>query len=339
MTPGLLGTPVALREHFDVALIDLDGVAYRGPAAIPTAPPALAAAREAGMRLMYVTNNASREAITVAEHLTELGMPTSATEVLTAAQAVGVLMKQALPTGATVYVVGGAGLRVEMESAGFVLVGSAADNPDAVVQGFSPDVSWRSLAEAAYAVRAGAQFFASNLDLTIPNDRGIAPGNGSLVQAVITASGAHPVSAGKPEPEMFRLAAERAGAVNPMVIGDRLDTDLKGARAAGFPGLMVFTGVNNPMDTLLAVPAERPAFLGADLSCLAEAHPAPVHVGGWWDVRGSLARVRNGVLEVEGDDDLDSLRAACAASWSYVDAGGTLDLESIAASKVRWEHV
>ena len=337
----LLGSNEPLQTAFDAALVDLDGVAYRGPYAIPTAPPALAAARTAGMGIVYVTNNASREPETVAEHLTELGMPTEPHEVMTAAQAVAALMLESLEPGSTVYVVGGVGLRTAVTQAGYVIVDSAKDKPDAVVQGFSPDVSWKELAEAAYAIRAGSQFFASNKDLTIPNDRGVAPGNGALVEVVVTATGVVPPGAGKPEPAMFRLAAQKANAQRPLVIGDRLDTDIKGARAANMPSLQVLTGVNDLLDAYAAPPAHRPSFIGHDLGALAVPHPSPHNSSERWHVRDAVAWVDGHTLRVEGDtgpDGLDGARAALAAGWEAADAGNAVSLEGASKSDVSWAH-
>ncbi|WP_062381374.1 HAD-IIA family hydrolase [Demequina pelophila] len=326
---GLMGTSAPLQEEFDVALVDLDGVAYKGPYAIPTAPPALAAARAAGMRMMFVTNNASREPETVSDHLTELEIPTDPGEVMTAAQAGAELLAEHVPAGAKVLIVGGAGLHTAVAAKGYEIVASADDHPAAVIQGFDPTVGWKHLAEAAYAIRAGARFFATNLDITIPTDRGMAPGNGTLVGVVQAATGVTPLAAGKPEPEMFRLAARKAGAERPMMIGDRLDTDLQGARAAHMPGLLVFTGVSTVKDAILARPEERPAFLGTDLGCLAEPHPEPQLVHHWWHVGEARARVTEGRLVADGGRPIDRIRAACAAAWAAADAGERLEVETL----------
>lgn len=324
----LKGSKNPLQEMFDAALVDLDGVAYRGPQAIPTAPPALQAARDAGMSIVFVTNNASREPHEVADHLTSLGIPTDPEEVLTAAQAVARLMAADLEPGATVLAVGGKGLRSALTEFGFTLVSSAQDKPDAVVQGFVPEVSWRDLAEASYAVHGGARFFASNLDLTLPNERGIAPGNGSLVGTVVTATGVRPTAAGKPEPTMFHLAAASVASAEPLVIGDRLDTDLKGARAASMPGLLVFTGVSSPADAVLAPKDQRPTYVGESLECLAEPHPAPRRSGVTWSVRSASASVDGRRLIVSGTG-IDAVRAACAAAWEAADGGVLVDGGSI----------
>lgn len=325
----LLDSTDPLAEAYDLALVDLDGVAYRGPEPIEHAASSLDAARARGMRLLFVTNNASREPETVAEHLSELGIPAGAEDVMTAAQAAATLLTEKVEAGAPVLVVGGAGLLTAVRGAGYRVVTSADDAPVAVVQGFSPDLGWRELAEAAYAIQRGALHIASNLDLTLPNERGLAPGNGSLVGVVVAATGVTPLSAGKPEPAMFRYAAERAGARAPLVVGDRLDTDLAGARAAGFPGLHVFTGVSQVPDVLLAHAAERPSFLGADLRSLLEAHRAPTSAeDGWWVLGSARARAVDGGLDLHDDEGVDPaalridlVRAAAAASWAAADAG------------------
>lgn len=328
----LLSCASTLATEYDVALVDLDGVAYRGPEPIPYAAESLGAARDAGMGLVFVTNNASREPETVADQLTSLGIPARPDEVMTAAQAAAAVLAGRLERGDRVLVVGGAGLVTAVRGAGFEVVTSADDDPVAVVQGFAPEVGWTQLAEAAYAVQRGAWYVVSNLDMTLPNERGIAPGNGSLVGVVRAATGAVPVSAGKPEPTMFALAAERRGAARPLVIGDRLDTDLGGARAAGFPGLHVLTGVSSARDDVLAAPQERPAFLGADLRSLHTPHVAPELRDGWWVCGAGAAAVRGGTLELRDGaaaDPLDLVRAACAAVWAEVDAGRSVDPASV----------
>lgn len=325
----LIGSSGPLSTAHDVALVDLDGVAYKGPNAIPTAPPALEAARAQGLRLVFVTNNASREPGEVAAHLTELGIPATDTEVLTAAQAGAAMLTEHLPQGAKVLVVGGKGLRTAVTAQGFAVVDSAEDGPDAVIQGFAPTLGWKDLAEAAYAINKGAAYFATNLDLTLPTERGMAPGNGSLVAAVVTATGVTPPAAGKPEPGMFQLAATRAGAQRPLVIGDRLDTDLKGARAAGIPGLLVLTGVSDVREALLSPPEHRPSYIGADLGTLAEDHPAPVQDGEWWHVGEARAHVFEGRLLVDGGSPIDRVRAACCAAWAAADSGVKVDVETL----------
>lgn len=330
MSTGLMAAERPLAELYDLALVDLDGVAYRGHERVPWASESLRDARARGMRTLFVTNNASRSPEVVAQQLTELDIPTDALEVMTAAQAAAQLLATRLPRGACVLVVGADALRDAVRAQGYRVVSSAEEHPDAVVQGFSPDVAWPQLAEAAYAVAAGAWYVASNRDLSLPTARGFAPGNGSLVLAVTSATGVTPDSAGKPEPTMYELAIARAGGRRTLVVGDRLDTDLAGARAGDLPGLHVLTGVSTARDDVLAAPGERPHFIGADLRALLQPHVAPTLDDGWWVCRGASARVTDGRLELRaGVDAVDLVRAACAAAWSAADDGRPVDPSTV----------
>jgi HAD superfamily hydrolase (TIGR01450 family) len=326
----LLSNDRPLAEVYDLALVDLDGVAYRGHDPIEHAAGSLSEARTRGMSLVFVTNNASREPGSVAEQLTGLGISATPEEVMTAAQAAAALLTRHIEVGARVLVVGGAGLLTAVTAAGFEVVSTADERPVAVVQGFAPTVGWRELAQAAYAVEQGALHVASNLDLSLPTERGFAPGNGALVGAVRAATGVAPLSAGKPQPDMYRLAVDRSGAANPLVIGDRLDTDLGGAVAAGYPGLHVLTGVSSARDAVLAPPSERPSYLAADLRGLLERHEAPAERDGWWVLGDAAARVVDGRLELhDGVAGVDVARVACAAVWTASDGGVHVDPSTV----------
>jgi glycerol-1-phosphatase len=319
----LIGCPLPPVEVYDLALLDLDGVVYVGPDAVPGAPEALDAVRAEGLKLAYVTNNASRPPETVADHLTELGVPARPDEVVTSAQAAAAILAKRLPRGGRVLVVGGEGLYRALTEAGLEPVGSMADHPLAVTQGFGPDVGWRLLAEGTRAVRAGLPWIATNRDLTVPTPYGPAPGNGTLVNAVATAAEAEPEVAGKPQPPLFQEAARRYGSTKPLVIGDRLDTDLEGARAAGMDGLLVLTGVTTATVALTAEPARRPHLISRDLRGLLEPHPEPERdADGVWRCRDAAVRVDSGrdvAVHAAGADPIDLLRAACAAVWDHTD--------------------
>jgi glycerol-1-phosphatase len=335
---------------YDVALMDLDGVVYRGRQAVAHAAEAIAAARGDGMRMCYVTNNALRPPAEVAAHLSELGVPTAAEDVVSSAHAAARVLAERLPAGAAVLVVGGAGLREAVAQRGFVAVGDATGSPAAVVQGYDPEMTYARLAEATLAVRAGALWVASNADATVPTERGLLPGNGALVALVAAATGQRPAVAGKPEWALHAESVGRSGARRPLVVGDRLDTDIEAASRAGAPSLLVLTGVTIPADLLHAPGPHRPTFLSADLRGLLRPHPTVVrHAAAAGDAEatcgGWTCRVRDGVLSWErrppaprggpapagggpgdpagptGDDGLDALRAACAAAWAAADAG------------------
>ncbi|HSK55371.1 MAG TPA: HAD-IIA family hydrolase [Jiangellales bacterium] len=322
-----------LWDLYDVALLDLDGVVYVGDDAVGHAGRALAQARGRGMRLAFVTNNASRPPAAVAEHLASLGVPAHAEEVVTSAQAAARVVAEQVPPGSAVLVVGGPGLEAALREQGLVPVRSATESPAAVAQGYHPDVGWRDLAEGAYALAAGVPWVASNTDLTIPTPRGPAPGNGTLVGVLRAATGREPVVAGKPEPPMHREAMIRTRSRRPLVVGDRLDTDVEGATRAGVDSLLVLTGVTTSVDLVRAPPPRRPTFVSEDLRGLARAARG-LGVAAGADRRGSwTASVESGRLRLEqagdeasggdeaGRDPLDALRAACGAMWAEIDPG------------------
>ncbi|MEW1870648.1 MULTISPECIES: HAD hydrolase-like protein [Streptomyces] len=317
------GSGQALNEAYDTALLDLDGVVYAGGSAIVHAVESLATARAGGMRLAYVTNNALRTPDTVAAHLTELGIPAEADDVITSAQAVARLVAEQVPRGARVLVIGGEGLRVALRERGLAPVESADDDPVAVVQGYGgPELPWGRLAEASYAVARGLPWFASNTDLTIPSGRGIAPGNGAAVEVVRIATGAEPQVAGKPLPPMHRETVLRTGAERPLVVGDRLDTDIEGAFNGEVDSLLVLTGVTDGARLLAAPPQHRPTYVDADLRGMLTGQPEVARAGDGFRCGGWTATAGAGELELEGDGGaLDGLRALCAAAWTAAGDG------------------
>lgn len=328
---ALAGSDGPLHAAFDLALLDLDGVIYVGPSAVPGAAEALQAVRAAGMHVRFVTNNASRTPEVVADQLTRLEVPASPGEVVTSSQVAAGMLARRLPPGSPVLVIGGIGLRHALTAEGLVPVDSVEAGPVAVVQGFAPELGWRQLAEASRAVRDGLFWMATNLDLTLPTDFGPAPGNGSLVRAVATAAGRGPDDvAGKPRPGAFVEAARKAGSTRPLVVGDRLDTDLEGARAAQMPGLLVMTGVTD-VSALLSAPAgQRPTYVGRDLWALLHVHPyavATIVDGGaegrcaGAQVRAEAASGRVVVRPLAGAEPLELLRAAAVAAWQAIDSG------------------
>ena len=337
--PLVGGSDRPLAAVHDVALLDLDGVLYVGPDAVPGAPEALAAAARSGLRAAYVTNNAARTPEVVARHLRELGIPADPQDVVTSAQAAARLVAERVPAGAAVLVVGGEGLRTALVERGLRPVAELADDVAAVVQGFAPEVGWRQLAEATYAVTAGLPWIACNLDSTVPTARGTAPGNGSLVSVVAGAAGRRPDAvAGKPETPLHRESVERTAARRPLVVGDRLDTDIDGANRADTPSLLVLTGVSGAVDLLAAEPGLRPTYLAADLAGgLLEPHPTVSREGDGWRCGDAVVTVTGTEVSVSGAGDrVDALRALCVAWW----AAGVADADEqdlrAAAGAVGW---
>ncbi len=361
MTTGLLGSAVPLAQAYDIALLDLDGTCFAGSARVPYAAEGVARARQMGMATCFVTNNASRPPATVAQKLTDLDIPTEPAEVFTSSMDAAAILAERLPAGSLVLVVGSDGLREPLEDAGFRVTLSAEDHPVAVVQGWAPHLGWAELSEAVYAIADGALHVATNLDATLPTERGFALGNGSLVAAVANATGVTPLAGGKPLPGIYRRALARSGGRLPLAVGDRLNTDLAGARAADIPGLHVLTGVSDARDVILSDPAYRPCYLHTDLRGMSETHPGPEPTEGWWAVGARRARVTGRHLQVDGGPDLtpgtespespgypgspgtdgtaqdtprvtldlDAYRAAVAAAWAHLDAGGALAVPPI----------
>ena len=336
--PLAVGSATAPGAAFDVALLDLDGVVYVGPDAVPGVPGALAAVRAGGMRLGFVTNNAARTPEEVACHLVELEVPAEPADVITSSQAAATVVAELLGSGARVLPVGGPGVATALRAAGLSVVDRAEDGPAAVVQGYGREVGWAQLAEAIVAIRAGALHIATNTDATIPSPRGPLPGNGAMVGVVSDITGRRPLVTGKPDPAMHAECVRRTGAQRPLVVGDRLDTDIEGARRAGAASLLVLTGVTDPGTLLAAPPDHRPDLLSPDAGGLLVPHP-PVRLEaagarcGRWTAR--FAEADDALLLVaeptgagQSDDDgdpddgqgdgdgLDGLRALCVAHWS-----------------------
>jgi HAD superfamily hydrolase (TIGR01450 family) len=323
-------------ELFDVALLDLDGVVYVGPDAVPGVPDGLATARAAGMRLGFVTNNAARPPEEVAGHLSELGVPATADEVITSSQAAASVVAAMLGPGARVLPVGGPGVASALRAAGLTVVDRAEDDPAAVVQGYGREVGWAQLAEAVVAVRRGARHVATNADASIPSPRGPLPGNGAMVGVVRGVTGIEPLVTGKPDPAMHAECVRRTGALRPLVVGDRLDTDIEGSRRAGAASLLVLSGVTDPATLLGAGPQHRPDLLAPDARGLLVPHPPVVAGEAGWTCGGWVATADgDGSLLLRGapgsaagaeagevGDGLDGLRALCVAAWSRMVEGG-----------------
>lgn len=311
-----------LHRVHDLVMLDLDGVVYVGGEAVPGAAEALVAVREAGAQVVFVTNNASRTPATVAEHLTELGVPAGAADVVTSAQAAAGLLVQEVGPGGRVLARGGPGLLEAVREAGLVPVGPD-DDPGAVVTGYGPDVRWSELMRVAMLVRDGLPWVASNTDETFPTPHGRAPGHGVQVRMLADFSGVEPRVAGKPSRPLLEETMRRVGGSRPLMVGDRLDTDIEGADAVDVPSLLVLTGVTGLPELVAARPAERPTYLSPDLAGLGEAHAAPAREPDGWRLGGWTADAGQGRLRVEGEGSCaDWWRVAACAAWSWLDETG-----------------
>lgn len=346
--PGASRVGRTLAAAYPGLVCDLDGVVYRGAQPVPHAVDELTKAQHNGSRVVYATNNASRPPAVVAESLRGFGVRLDDADVLTSSMAGASHLAHQLAAGAAVLAIGGPGVTEALEAAGLrpVAAADAAKAPvEAVLQGYGAGVTAAELGEAAYAIQGGARWVATNNDLTLPTDRGVAPGNGSLVAAVQLAVGIEPTVVGKPGPMLYELAAEALGTGpdSTLGIGDRLETDTAGAHAAGMDALHVLTGVHGPADLVRAPRGMRPRFIGVDLRVLHEAYaePAPAGNGRWMAAgwagnlvgQGNSARVS---FEAGGAADADlawvaKLRLALPVLWQALDQGLITDAEAVAA--------
>ena len=341
-------TNTPLSRRYRLALLDLDGVVYYGKQPVAHASDAIRDAEGHGMTIEYTTNNSSRMQETVAEQLRGFGLDVAAWQVITSSVVAARMVARHVDDGVDVFVVGADHLRDEVRKAGLRIVDDGVDGagraPTAVVQGWYPQMTWQQLAEASFAVERGAQYFVTNRDLTIPREHGVAPGCGSMIQAVVNATGVEPVaSAGKPEPAMYdearMLAAhddeDMVSVGDSLAIGDRLDTDIEAGNRGGYDSLLVLTGVTDP-DLLIRAPKElRPTYVALDLRGLNEAQPAVTREYGGAagaGVRGDVFRCRDAkawfvdaAIVVDDTASVDALRAACMLGWSLRDAGVDLD--------------
>jgi HAD superfamily hydrolase (TIGR01450 family) len=306
----------ALLEGYDAVLLDLDGTVVWGAEVVPEAPAVVNELRQAGRAVLFMTNNASRAPDEVAEHLTGLGIRAVPDDVITSGQAAVTMLAAELPPGAAVLVVGSEALVTAVRSAGLRPVEVASERPAAVVQGHSTETGWSLLAEACLAIRCGAMWIACNIDRTLPTERGLLPGNGAMVAALQAATDREPTVAGKPARPLLDTAVHRTGAQRPLLVGDRLDTDIAGARAVGLDSLLVLSGVADAAALLAAPPAQRPLHVGADLRALrGSLDKTRIRVQSGWRVDSADCTLLLH-CDAAADDPLDALRTLCAAWWA-----------------------
>lgn len=329
----LRGSKNPLIDTCDVVIMDLDGVCFMGTNPIDHVAASLEKARKTNTKIAFLTNNATRAPQAVVDNLANFDIAADVSEVMTSGMDGVALLKENLPPQAKVLVIGTEQLVDLVKDAGFEVVTSADDKPAAVLQGLDKTMDWQRLSEAAYAINNGATFIATNMDASLPTERGFALGNGALVDAVSHATGKEPLAGGKPLPGIYKRTLEKMGASRPLCVGDRLNTDIRGAKAAGLRSLHVLTGVSTARDVALAFREERPDFLGLDMRSLHQPSPGPVkNPTGKWTVGDSAGfEVNNeGVIYREDEalpqdrDDtvtltLNDYRALVAAVWEAKD--------------------
>jgi HAD superfamily hydrolase (TIGR01450 family) len=254
-----------LADPYDAILLDLDGVLYRWPEPIPRAAGAVAALRGAGKRIVFVTNNSSRTPAQVVERLASAGVDAESHEVVTSALATAsILVERGVGSA---FVIGEDGLLEALTDAGIRVVNTASDAVDAVVVGFDRDADYGKLKDASVLVQRGVVLVASNADASFPAPGGESwPGAGALLAAIETTTGTRGEVFGKPEAPLFERALASVGGGRPLVVGDRLDTDIAGAARLGWDSALVLTGDARRED--LQSSPWRPTFIVDDLSGL-----------------------------------------------------------------------
>jgi len=224
-------------------IIDMDGVLYRGDEPLPRLHDFFAFMRQKPIPFILATNNSTRTSQQYVDKLERMGVQISPEEVLTSGQTLARILAREYPAGTRVHVFGMQALRDAIAEEGFVL---ADEDVDLVVASMDREVTYNKLKRAALLIHGGARFYATNLDPTVPTEAGLAPGTGSLIATLETATAVTPTATGKPEPAMFNLAMEQMGAKpeTTAMIGDRLDTDILGAQRAGLTSIFVLSGSN-----------------------------------------------------------------------------------------------
>jgi HAD superfamily hydrolase (TIGR01450 family) len=317
----------SLATGYDLLMFDLDGVVYVDGRAVEHAAESIARARDAGAHIAFITNNAARPPDEVAEHLRELGISASAGDIVTSAQAAARLLRDDHGAGAPIAVLGAEGLVWAVREAGLEPVRVGDPRAVAIVSGYAPELRWKVIMQGATLIRNGLPWVATNADLTLPIEDGLAPGHGLLVRLISDFASVTPRVAGKPERPLLDETRRRLDGGNPLMVGDRLDTDIEGAHRAGTDALLVMTGVSHLMDLVRARPEERPTWIGHDLTALSRPGVTATSDGESFRAGGALARVDGGRLVVEGPGSTPEERdawwtAAAAAAREHLDRTG-----------------
>jgi HAD superfamily hydrolase (TIGR01450 family) len=312
----------SVAARYDALLVDLDGVVYRADEVVPGASGGLEQVRMLGIPILFLTNNSSRTPSNVAEKLTRLGVRATAADVLTSAMATAAMLRRESatpgatpgdtseaisgepsgPAPGTAFVIGEQGIRKALTEIGIRLVDGAPERVDLVVVGFDRSVDYDKLRTAGLLVQRGARLIGTNADPSYPTPEGLWPGAGALLSAVTATTGAAPTVVGKPARPLFEAAAAMVRAENPLVVGDRLDTDIQGAAQMGWDSLLVLSGATRSRD-LIHTPI-LPTYVGADLSAVLDDRP-PARFGPATgkDADALAALLRSAGLSADGIGD------------------------------------
>ena len=308
----------------DCVLFDLDGVVYHGPEPISGAAEGINFLHDQSIPVNYVTNNATRTAEVVAEHISTLGISTTPAEVTTSAQVLAGRLAERFGTGALIYLVGTTGLAAALESEGLTLTHNLDEGPVAIAQGLDPGITYESIVRACEAITSGIEWWATNPDYSMVGPRSRVPGNGAFIDMLSKLTGAEPTVVGKPSPHMMEFAARRIGAKRPLMVGDRLDTDIEGGNSAGFETALVLTGVHDIHDALRASPGLRPTYILPSLRGLPKLIDAEDTHGSADGEHGSAgARIVDGELHLDDSAHVGAaiVEDALRLAWEAMDRG------------------
>lgn len=244
-------------------LFDMDGVLYRGQTLLSGVSELFSFLTERQIGFACATNNASMTPQQYVAKLAAMGIVLSTERVITSAQATARYLRDHYPPGTRVFVIGMQGLREALFADGYFIEDDLS--PELVVQGADFTLTYDRLKMATLHIRRGARFISTNPDRTFPSEEGLIPGAGAIAAALSAATDVTPLVIGKPAPAMFLIGAAMLGATpaQTLVVGDRLDTDIAGAIAAGMPSVLVLTGVTAAAEA--ATSPIRPDLIVADL--------------------------------------------------------------------------
>nr|WP_275901912.1 HAD-IIA family hydrolase [Brevibacterium zhoupengii] len=304
-------------------MFDLDGVVYHGPEPISGAAEGINFLHGQSIPVNYVTNNATRTAEVVAEHISTLGISTTPDEVTTSAQVLAGRLAERFGTGALIYLVGTTGLATALESEGLRVTRTLEYDPVAIAQGLDPEITYERIVAACEAITAGIEWWATNPDYSMVGPRSRVPGNGAFIDMLSKLTGAQPTVVGKPSPHMMEFAARRIGAKRPLMVGDRLDTDIEGGNSARFETALVLTGVHDIHDALQAGPGLRPTYILPSLRSLPRLITGSAQSAADETPESATCRIVDGELHLDesAQDRVSTVESALRLAWETMDRG------------------
>ena len=256
-------------KNLRAALIDFDGTLWRGHSVTPGAADLFNLLQARGIAYRVATNSAIKPASVYSRALLSAGLPVEEAQVITVSAATAAYLRNRLPSGSRVYVVGQDGLHQALADAGFNILPDASQAVDAVVVGGDLTLTYEKLKHATLLIQQGALFIGTNPDVVYPVAEGLAPECGANLAFLTATTGVQPEVVGKPQPHLFQMSLQTLDVppAQAVMIGDRLETDIHGAQRAGLRAILVCTGVDNAES--VARKGIRPDLVVTDLGELA----------------------------------------------------------------------